>query len=82
MSRRTGRIFSDTDRAELLSAVGECRRACTSAMSKAPVCGDVYQQLVDFVEAVDDLAGRMTGDRQHFHVKGYATKGGPFAARK
>ena len=65
------------DRQALLDAIGECRRACITATSKAPIGGDVYQAAGKLVSVIDDMAGTLTGDREALHLKGHSTYGGP-----
>jgi hypothetical protein len=68
-SRRTKRIFTDVDSRDLLKAIGECRAACIVASSKAPITGDVYQRCTGLIQAIDDVAEVLTGDRQHFWLR-------------
>ena len=40
---RHPRHFSENNSAALLAAIGECRRACVAANSKAPIGGPIYR---------------------------------------
>jgi hypothetical protein len=66
---RRKRIFHDLHKQALLTAIGECRRACIKAQSAAPINGDVYEGVSALMERIDDLAAILTGSREHFHVK-------------
>ena len=63
------RYFTDMDRDKLLAAIGECRRACIETNMRAPIQGDVYKACCRLTVAIDELAGVLTGDREHFHIK-------------
>jgi hypothetical protein len=57
----------------LLKAIGECRRACITASTHAPIRGDVYKATEALCERIDDLAQILTGDRTHFHLKAHSS---------
>ncbi|BDC50650.1 hypothetical protein F183_A29660 [Bryobacterales bacterium F-183] len=68
MRRRVnGRVFDDGDGRVLLAAVGVCRTACVAACTKAPIGGAVYRATSALMDAIDELAEVLTGDRAHFH---------------
>lgn len=69
MDKSRKRVFHELQKQALLKAVGECRRACITASSAAPIGGDVYNATHALVESIDDLAQILTGSREHFHLK-------------
>ena len=69
MPRRTQRYFGGDDGQALLAAISSCRKACVTASIKAPIDSDVYRSTQRLMDAIDDLAGVLTGDREHFHDK-------------
>lgn len=71
MARRTQRHFSEIDRQALLDAVGACREAAITACTKAPVFGPEYVAASTLQSALDDMAGFLTGNREHFWAKGH-----------
>ena len=72
---RHRRHFSANDSAILLAAIGECRRACTGASSKAPIGGPIYRAATRLIEEIDLVAEALTGDRRHFWLKPSSTPG-------
>jgi hypothetical protein len=50
---RHRRHFSANDSAIMLAAIGECRRACIAASSKAPVGGPIYRAATRLIEEID-----------------------------
>jgi hypothetical protein len=62
------RLFTDLDAKPLLEQLGEMRRASTTASAKAPVRGELYLALERLDAAIDDVAGVITGRREHFHA--------------
>ena len=65
---RHRRHFSENDSAALLVAIGECRRACVVANSKAPIAGPIYRAATRLMQEIDFVAEVLTGDRTHFHL--------------
>jgi hypothetical protein len=61
---RRPRAFSDLAKRQLLDSLRPARRDCTLALSKAPIYGDEYQAILKVMEAMDDLAQVLTGDRE------------------
>jgi len=53
---RHRRHFSAIDSAFLLAAIGECRRACIVASSKAPIGGPIYRAATRLIEEIDLMA--------------------------
>ena len=74
---RHRRHCSENDLAALLAAIGECRRACVVANSKAPIGGPIYRAASRLMEEIDLVAEVLTGDRRHFHLGPC----GPFGAK-
>ena len=62
---RHRRHFSENDSTALLVAIGECRRACVVANSKAPIGGPIYRAASRLMEEIDLVAEVLTGDRTH-----------------
>jgi hypothetical protein len=69
MNRRRRRIFTLMDEHELLEAIGECRRACLAAKTKADIHHPVYDACSGLMAAIDDVAAVLTGDRGYFWTK-------------
>jgi hypothetical protein len=69
MTRRSTRVFGPAQQEALLDAVRACRHACVRAVAAAPIGGPVYVAAGRLMEAIDDLAEVLTGDRRHFHGK-------------
>ena len=63
------RYFSPSDRERLLAAIGECRKALRQAEDHLRPCGPEYNACGKVAEAIDELAGALTGDREYFHLK-------------
>jgi hypothetical protein len=69
MTSRSTRVFGVTQQEALLDAVEACRHACVQALAAAPIGGPVYITTVHLMEAIDDVAEVLTGDRRRFHGK-------------
>jgi hypothetical protein len=64
------RRFLDPGTAEAaLKAAGECRARCVQVLTQAPIGEPAYLAARGILEAVDNLAEVLTGDRRHFHTK-------------
>jgi hypothetical protein len=72
---RHPRHFSENDSSALLAAIGECRRACVAANSKAPVGGPIYRAAARLMDEIDLVAEVLTGDRRHFWLRPHGTPG-------
>ena len=72
---RHRRHFSANDSAILLAAIGECRRACIAANTKAPIGGPIYRAATRLLNEIDLMAEALTGDRRHFWLKPSSTPG-------
>lgn len=72
LGEMTRRFFSETEKQALLADIGDCRKALIAAeMHMKPFC-DEYKACDVVIEAIDRLAGLLTGDPRHFHLKGGA----------
>ena len=71
MPRKSQRHFDDVDKKALLDALETARRACIQARRKAPIGCEVYVVAEKVKEAVDDAALVLTGNREHFWLKGH-----------
>jgi hypothetical protein len=66
--RRYPQLF-ETEERRVLEALYECRKAITdSHRSLKPEC-PTYRLGSVVIEAIDGLAGELTGDPKHFHGK-------------
>jgi hypothetical protein len=65
MPRR--RVFGDLARQQLLDAARAFRSACVAALTAAPIGGADYVAANRALEATDDLAEALTGNRRLFH---------------
>jgi hypothetical protein len=72
---RHRRHFSENDSDRLLAAIGECRRACIAANTKAPIGGPIYRAASRLMEEIDLVAAVLTGDRRHFWLRPHGTPG-------
>jgi hypothetical protein len=66
--RRSYRSFEPSDKAELLTALEPCRKACIHAITKAPIDSEVYRRTSKLIDAIDDVAQELTGSREYFHL--------------
>ena len=62
---RHKRYFSENDAQALLESIGECRRACVTAMTKAEIGGPVYRGASRLTSEIDIMAEVLTGNRNH-----------------
>jgi len=70
MRRRSGkRYFNSADGDALLVQMESCRKACVKVSMSAPIGEDIYVTVHKLMDAIDDVAGVLTGDRAHFHSK-------------
>ena len=79
MSRPRNRYFGPLERDELLGALKSCRDACVRASMRAPINGDIYKSVEQLMNAIDDVAGVLTGDPTHFHLKSAPSRQEPKA---
>ncbi len=50
----------------LLAVLGEARRGLNTSLSQLPVRGPEYLAVERLVDALDDVVGILTGNREHF----------------
>lgn len=53
----------------LLEAIGAMRQACVSASRCVQPFGDLYSAIHVVMLDIDEIAGHLTGDATHFHLK-------------
>jgi hypothetical protein len=70
--RRYPELFPH-DKARLLAALRDCRKAIIDAGIKLDPWSRTYQLGGPVTKAIDELAGELTGDPKHFHI-GSATR--------
>lgn len=70
--RRRGIPMPDTIDAAL-GAARLCRLDCISLLRAAPIGGPVYQAASAALDAIDGLAGTLTGDRARFWTGPHGT---------
>ena len=73
---RHKRHFSENDAHALLEAIGECRRACVTALIKAEIGGPVYRGASRLTSEIDIMAEVLTGNRNHFQLRPCGPFGG------
>lgn len=64
-TRRSGNF----DREAFLASLGESRHLATRVCACVQIGGPLYRQAEVLMQAIDDLAGTLTGDREHFWQK-------------
>ena len=74
MVNRTRR-FTEADSQTLLDAVGICRRATIQASIKAPFGTEIDRACTSLRCALDDMAGTLTGNAEHFWNVQHSTHG-------
>jgi len=62
------------DRPRLLAALGQCRAALIEASLKMKIGGPLYYSASSVIAAIDGPALLLTGERDHFHLKGHGRK--------
>lgn len=67
MSRRTKRGFIEKD--QVLEKVAVGRQGAIQVRIEAKINSDEYRAAGDVIDAIDKLAGTLTGDESHFHLK-------------
>jgi hypothetical protein len=58
--------FTDVDKQLLLDAIGQCRRKCIDALRRGSPTSDIAKQTRALVEAIDNVAEAVIGNREHF----------------
>lgn len=70
---RRPRTLSPATQAEALAAIEVARRACIRICTEARIGGAGYDAAGMAIEAMDDLAGALAGNREIFSGKPHAT---------
>ena len=65
---KTKRIFTETDRQKLLSAIEQCRKAGIDALG-APCTGNINARTSALIDAIDNVAELLTSNRDHFWLE-------------
>ena len=65
--KRRPELF-DTEKRRLLEALRQCRKAIIASHRVLHPWSPTYQLGHEVTEAIDDLAGELTGDRRFFHI--------------
>ncbi len=73
MSNRRQRIFSDSEAADLLRAVQDCRQAAVLALGRVPIQAEGRQVVVDLLGVLDAVAEALTGDRERLWARAHST---------
>lgn len=73
MARR--RVFAQSEESRLLEEARVWRARCVDVLSRAPVGAPLYRAVSGVLDAIDGLAGAVTGDRGHFHLRAPTTPG-------
>ncbi len=74
MTKRSRRAeMFEGEKRELLTALGSCRAGLIRHLSALRYGSPTYALCTAVVEAIDALAGLLTGDPRHFHAKSYST---------
>jgi hypothetical protein len=69
MSRRSQRIISRHRGESLLQAAGECRFQVIRQLRDLPIHCDEYQACMKLLDAIDQFAESLTGNREHYWLK-------------
>lgn len=69
MARRTKRMEMPADIPALLGELGACRTAMIRVCATVTPYGPAYKAALRTMEAIDQMAGLLTGDPRHFHLK-------------
>ena len=69
MTRRTTRGV--IKKSEVLAKLEVGRRGAVQVRTEAKINSDEYQGAGTVMDAIDNMAEKLTGDRSHFHAKGY-----------
>ena len=63
------------DTRHLLAVLGEARHHLTRAMAVLPIHAPEYKAASVLTDHIDDLAGLLTGSREHFHLQPHTASG-------
>ena len=75
------RSVTETMKSDLLAALRNCRTALIAFTMKAPINGPEYKAAETMRRSLDDMAGSLTGDREHFWEKVHSTPKDCFGQR-
>lgn len=78
--RRSKRFVLPEQQEAFLAKAGEWRQACLDMRSRAPIGEPFYDAIGKVVEAIDDVAEAVTGDRRHFWTRPHSAPGPSQAA--
>ena len=67
--RRTKRGF--INKQQVLEKLEEGRAGAIQIRREAKINSDEYRAAGEVSDAIDELAGKLTGDKTHFHLKGH-----------
>ncbi len=73
MARRG--VFVRAEEVAFLEEARRWRQQCVLVLTRAKPQGPLYNATSKVIEAIDDVAEAVTGDRQQFHQKGPRTPG-------
>lgn len=72
--------MSQEEREAFLAQAGAWRKACLDMQARAPIVEPFYASIGKVVEAIDDIAEAVTGDRRRFWTRQHSAYGSPQAA--
>lgn len=75
-SRRSPTL-EGVEREEFLKLLGECRRKACDQNAKLVIFGDLYTAMSSLTDAIDQIALRLTGQKNYFWEKGFSMGGIP-----
>ena len=70
------RVFVGAEQIDLLDKAEGWRKECVRVLSRAPINSPLYRSVSGIMDAFDELAEAVTGDRRHFHLQAERTLGG------
>jgi len=71
MPSRSKRSDRFVERERLLAAMGDCRETITRELARMEISGPLYFSSSTVLAAIDGLALMLTGQRDHFHLRGH-----------
>jgi hypothetical protein len=69
--RRGGRSRLFTDWERVLTSIGGTRHVLRQAQASMAIHSQLYRAAGAVIDAIDLLAGALTGDRERFHLKAH-----------
>ncbi|GEP02293.1 hypothetical protein [Methylobacterium oxalidis] len=67
------RILVGAEQRDLLDKAESWRKECIRVLTKAPIHSPLYKATSGILDAIDELAEAVTGDRKHFHLRAPTT---------